>query len=86
LIGVRATWHRNAARDFSGGFFLFVRLREIIAHNKDIAARVEKLERGHERTASVIEILVDDIDHIARDLKQMKNLPSASKRKIGFDL
>src|SRR5260370_28096856 len=39
----------------------FVRLRQIIEHNKDIAARVEKLERGHERTGSVIEILVEDI-------------------------
>src|SRR5215813_13033111 len=35
----------------------FIRLREMIASNKDIAARVEKLERGHIRTASVIEVL-----------------------------
>jgi len=58
----------------------------MISHNKEIAARIEKLERGHDRTASVIELLVDDIDRIARDVKQMKNLPSPSKRKIGFDL
>jgi hypothetical protein len=64
----------------------FVRMRELIAANKDIAARVEKLERSHGRTASVIEILVDDIDRIAEDLKRMKSLPSPSKRKIGFDL
>jgi ORF6N domain len=64
----------------------FVRLREIIAHNKNIAARIEKLERSHDRTASVIEILVDDIDRVARDVKQMKSLPAPSKRKIGFDL
>ena len=64
----------------------FVRMRELITSNKDIAARVEKLERNHIRTASVIEILVDDIDRLARDVKQMKNLPSPSKRKIGFDL
>jgi hypothetical protein len=31
----------------------FVRMRELIAGNKDIAARVEKLERSHDRTASV---------------------------------
>src|ERR1700693_5574217 len=30
----------------------FVRMRELMAANKDIAARVEKLERGHDRTAS----------------------------------
>jgi hypothetical protein len=31
-------------------------MRELMAANKDIAARVEKLERGHDRTASVIEV------------------------------
>src|ERR1022692_2619891 len=40
----------------------FVRLREMIAHNRDIAVRVEKRERSHGRTASVIEVLVEDID------------------------
>src|SRR2546421_11268679 len=30
----------------------FIRMRELIASNKDIAARVEKLERSHDRTAS----------------------------------
>lgn len=64
----------------------FIRMRELIAANKDIAARIEKLERGHTRAASVIEILAEDIERLARDVKQMKNLPSPSKRKIGFDL
>ena len=64
----------------------FVRLREIIAHNKDFAARIEKLEQGHGRTASVIEILVEDIDRLAHDVRQMKTLPTPRKRKIGFDL
>jgi hypothetical protein len=40
----------------------FVRMRELIAANKDFATRIEKLERGHNRTASVIEVLVEDID------------------------
>ena len=64
----------------------FIRLRELTATNKDILIRVEKLERGHDRTASVIEILVDDIDHLTDDLKQMKALPKSPKGKIGFDL
>jgi hypothetical protein len=64
----------------------FVRLREIIASNKDIAARIEKLERGHERTASVIEVLVEDIDRLAHEVKDMKALPPATKRRIGFRL
>jgi hypothetical protein len=61
----------------------FVKLREVIAHRKDIAARMGKLERGHARTASVIEILVEDIDRLALDVKQMKASPP-TKRKIGF--
>jgi hypothetical protein len=44
----------------------FVRLRELIASNKDIAARVEKLECSHGRTSSVIQVLVDEIDGLAR--------------------
>src|ERR1035437_5288138 len=31
----------------------FVRLREIVNSNKDIASRIEKLERSQDRTASV---------------------------------
>jgi hypothetical protein len=37
----------------------FVRMRELMESNRDIAARVEKLEGGYDRTASGIEILVD---------------------------
>jgi hypothetical protein len=62
----------------------FIRLREIVTHNKDIAARVEKLERGHDRASSVIEVLVEDIDRLAREVKNMKALPPVTKRKIGF--
>jgi methyl-accepting chemotaxis protein len=64
----------------------FIRMRELIASSKDIAARVKELERGHDRTASVIEVLAEDIDRLAHDVRQMKTLPAPSKRKIGFDL
>jgi len=62
----------------------FIRMRQIIESNKDIAARVEKLELGHDRTSSVIEILVEDIDRLAREVKDMQALPPVTKRKIGF--
>ena len=62
----------------------FVRMRELIAAHKDIAARVDKLERSHKRAASVIEILVEDIDRVAKEVRQMKALPAPRKRKIGF--
>jgi hypothetical protein len=58
-------------------------MRKLMEANKDIAARVEKLEHGHDRTASVIEVLADDIDRLAREVKDMKALP-ATKRRIGF--
>ena len=62
----------------------FIKLREIIAHHQDIAERIAKLERGHECTASVIEILVEDIDSLASEVKQRKALPEPKKRRIGF--
>jgi hypothetical protein len=64
----------------------FVRLRQLIENNRDIAARVEKLERGHDRSASVIEVLVEDIDRLAHEVKEMNALPPVTKRKIGFRL
>jgi phage regulator Rha-like protein len=57
----------------------FIHMREMIAANKDLAARVEKLEARQHQTASIIDVLVDEIDN-------MKKLPAPSKRKIGFDL
>jgi ArsR family transcriptional regulator len=63
----------------------FVRMRELIASNRDIAARVDKLERSHDRTVSVIEVLMDEIDGIARAVKNMKALPSSPDWKYGFD-
>jgi ORF6N domain len=62
----------------------FVRMRELIASHKDLSMRIEKLERSHDRTASVIEVLVEDIDRLAHEVKEMKALPPVTKRKIGF--
>lgn len=62
----------------------FIRMRELIASNKDLAARVEKLERSQERTVTVMQVLVEDIDRLALDVKDMKALPEPKKRRIGF--
>jgi len=64
----------------------FVRMREIIAQDRDLATRIEKLERSHHRTASVLEVIVEDIDRLAKTVEQMRAPPSRPKRKIGFDL
>ena len=64
----------------------FVRMRELIASDKDIAGRVEKLERGQHRASSVIGLLAEDIDRLAHEVKEMKALPPTPERKIGFKL
>jgi hypothetical protein len=56
----------------------FVQLREILATNKDLAARLEKVERAQEHHASVITILAEEIDN----LKQLP--PEPPKGRIGF--
>ncbi len=62
----------------------FVRLREMIAASKDIKVRVEKLEHEHLQTASIIDVLVEEIDGITREVKEMKALPPVPKRRAGF--
>ena len=56
----------------------FVKLREVLATHKDLAARIEKIEATQGRHTSVINLL-------AQDIKQLKRLPTAPpKRRIGF--
>jgi hypothetical protein len=57
----------------------FVRLRHMIAANKDLALRVDKLEAGHRQVSSILEMLISEIEH-------MKALPTPCHRKMGFDL
>jgi len=57
----------------------FVRIRELIASNKDLAERGGKLETHQRNVGSIIDMLVDEIE-------KMKALPESPKRKIGFDL
>jgi hypothetical protein len=63
----------------------FVHMRELIASHKDLAVRVEKLEKNRERADSVLEILVEDIDRLGRKVEQFKQQPSPySRRRIGY--
>jgi hypothetical protein len=62
----------------------FVRMRELLASNRKLAHRVEKLEHGQARVVSMIEVLVDDIGRLGGEVKQMKSLPAPGKRRIGF--
>jgi hypothetical protein len=44
----------------------------------------ERLERGHERTASVIAMLVEDIDQLGRKVERITAPSPYSKRRIGY--
>jgi hypothetical protein len=55
----------------------FIRIREITAHHKDLADRVNKLEVAQQRHVSVIRMLAEEID-------QMKKPAATAKRRIGF--
>ncbi len=62
----------------------FVRLRELITTNKDLAVRVEKLEREHKSIDSVIEVLIEDIEKLGKEIRWIKNPPLPKKHPIGF--
>jgi ORF6N domain len=53
----------------------FVRLRELLANNKDLAARVEKLESHQKEHRSIIAILAAEID-------ELKSLPEPKSKRV----
>ena len=55
----------------------FIKLRELLATHKDLAARIENVESNQQRHASVINILVDEIEKLKTD-------PPKPRRPIGF--
>src|SRR5262249_27383757 len=57
---------------------------ELIATNKDIAARVEKLERGQENAASVIEVLIKDIDSLGQKIERITAPSPYAKHRIAY--
>lgn len=56
----------------------FVKLREILATHKDLAARIEEIDANQETHASVINILAEEIE----GLNQLP--PEPPRRRIGF--
>jgi hypothetical protein len=55
----------------------FVKLRELVASNRDLASRMEKLEASQREHASVINILAEEID-------MLKMPPPMAPKRIGF--
>jgi hypothetical protein len=56
---------------------VFVKLREMVASNRDLTARMQKLETLQREHASVINILAEEID-------MLKMLPPVPSKRIGF--
>jgi hypothetical protein len=56
----------------------FVKIRELLASHKNLAARIEKLDASQKRHASVINLLAEEIE----DLKRPPAEPA--RRRIGF--
>ncbi len=55
----------------------FVKLRELIAENSDLAARIETLEVNQESHASIINVLAEELD-------QLRTIPDPQKRRFGY--
>ena len=65
----------------------FVNLREVLATHRDLARKMERLENGHADHASVLSIMVKDIQDLEKKMKRgFKSLRTPSRRKprMGF--
>jgi Zn-dependent M16 (insulinase) family peptidase len=65
----------------------FVKLRELLSTNKDLAARIEKLETRQKEHGQVFSVVIKDIENLAKNVnkefKKLKN-PHQQKPRIGF--
>jgi len=55
----------------------FVRMRELLATHKDLADKIEKLERTQKQHGSILVAVVQDI-------QKLKTPPPRPRRRIGF--
>ena len=65
----------------------FVRLREVLATHKDLAAKIEKLETGQRDHAVAISLVAKDVEDLANSVKrEFRKLQEPRRRKprIGF--
>jgi hypothetical protein len=66
----------------------FVRLREVVATHRDLARKMELVERKQEDHAAVLSIVVKDIQHlekkVKRGFKDLRAVPKRGKPRMGF--
>ena len=60
----------------------FIRLRELLASNKELAVRLEQVEGALDQHASVINVLAEEINNLKTPLSE----PMPSKQRIGFHI
>src|SRR5262249_47310918 len=56
---------------------VFVKLRELLATHKDLAAKVEKLDKTQKQHGTALVALIQDV-------QKLKNPPATPKKRIGF--
>jgi hypothetical protein len=65
----------------------FVKMRELLATHKALAAKIEKLEAGHRDHAIAITLVAKDVQTLGKKvMKEFKKLrsPRRQKPRIGF--
>ncbi len=60
----------------------FIRLRELLASNKELAVRLEQIEAAVDQHASVINVLAEEINNLKTPLSE----PMPLKQRIGFHI
>ncbi len=60
----------------------FIRLRELLASNKELANRLEQMEAALDQHASVINVLAEEINNLKTPLSE----PIPLKQRIGFHI
>ncbi len=60
----------------------FVKMRELLTSHADLAERFKRIEADQKACASIISVLVDEIENLKRPIQ----LPAPAKRPIGFKI
>ena len=67
----------------------FVKLREVLATHRELARKVEQLEGTQKKHATVLSIVIDDVEslgkHVAKEFDKLKS-PRRRKPRIGFQI
>jgi hypothetical protein len=66
----------------------FVKLREVLASHRSIAAKIGKMDAVQKDHASILAIVIKDIDSlakgVAREFEKLRQPPARRKTRIGF--